>query len=293
MVKDNLYSIGQAEKICNVSQRMLRYYEKQGLIQPDEIDPDSRYRYYSIETLRRVQTVRYLIDQGFVLEEIGNSAFSGKLDSFREGVVKKIQETQEKIDYYYQRMESLKQWGALLLEGEQVLAHRPEEVSVRYYPRSKMFFCKGEYGSEAEIETAYFTQSKQDGHTMVDVGGAFNYYYESFADRLAGRVSSLTLMQTVFSKNTSDENVEEFGGFLAARCYHIGSKAGIGNAYERILRWCGEHGYTPWGDAMERNVLDVYSTQEEEKFVTELILPVTEEPERADLLYQWTTGQQN
>ena len=36
-MKEDLYSIGKVSKICDVSQRMLRYYEEIGLIRPDEI----------------------------------------------------------------------------------------------------------------------------------------------------------------------------------------------------------------------------------------------------------------
>ena len=54
MEQEALYTIGQVSKICDVSQRMLRYYEKVGLITPDHIAKPSHYRYYSVRTMQRV-----------------------------------------------------------------------------------------------------------------------------------------------------------------------------------------------------------------------------------------------
>ena len=57
MEQEALYTIGQVSKICDVSQRMLRYYEKVGLITPDHIAKPSHYRYYSVRTMQRVQVI--------------------------------------------------------------------------------------------------------------------------------------------------------------------------------------------------------------------------------------------
>ena len=49
-----MLSIGEFSKICGVSQKTLRYYDEIGLIKPDEINPKSNYRYYSIDQLEKI-----------------------------------------------------------------------------------------------------------------------------------------------------------------------------------------------------------------------------------------------
>lgn len=117
MSEQKLYSIGKVSKICDVSQRMLRYYESLGLIVPDRIAEPSRYRYYSIQTMRRVQVIRYLIDEGFRLEEIREVLCNEDLDHFEQLFLQKIQQTQEKIEHDHQRLDSLRAWYALLYAG--------------------------------------------------------------------------------------------------------------------------------------------------------------------------------
>ena len=41
-----MLSIGEFSKICQVSTKTLRYYAEIGLILPNEINYENRYRYY-------------------------------------------------------------------------------------------------------------------------------------------------------------------------------------------------------------------------------------------------------
>ncbi|MHA3795572.1 Cu(I)-responsive transcriptional regulator [Sphingomonas sp. YL-JM2C] len=63
-------NIGDASKASGVSQRMIRHYEKIGLIPPPP-RRDSGYRDYSQEDVRRLSFVANARDLGFPIEEIG------------------------------------------------------------------------------------------------------------------------------------------------------------------------------------------------------------------------------
>ena len=292
MSKPQLYSIGKVSKICDVSPRMLRYYEQIGLIFPDHIAEPSHYRYYSMQTMRKVQVIRYLIDEGFCLEEVREVLFNEDLDHFEELFLQKIQMTQEKIEYYHQRLDSLKSWYALLVEGRWVQKHRNRSISVKYIPEEHYFKYErerlpGEADSGAYLETEYFTMSKQNGHSMVDMGGAFHVYYDSVAERISGTYQKMKLLQIMFPNTKSRDNTVLFGGFLALSTYHIGSTANVSNDYLRMKQWADEHCFALRGDCYERHVLDVYSTASEENFVTELLLPVRDETEDFARLSKW------
>ena len=63
-------NIGQASKASGVSQRMIRHYEKIGLI-PAPLRRDSGYRDYSSSDVERLHFVANARDLGFPIEEIG------------------------------------------------------------------------------------------------------------------------------------------------------------------------------------------------------------------------------
>jgi len=67
---NNLYLIGQFALIAGISNRMLRHYDKLGLITPSYIDPANGYRYYDDGQLPVLQTIGGLQHYGFTLGEI-------------------------------------------------------------------------------------------------------------------------------------------------------------------------------------------------------------------------------
>lgn len=65
-----MLSIGEFSKICKVSTKTLRYYAEIGLIQPEKINPENGYRYYSIDQLKQMLFIERLKSYNFLLEEI-------------------------------------------------------------------------------------------------------------------------------------------------------------------------------------------------------------------------------
>lgn len=63
-------NIGQASKASGVSERMIRHYEKIGLV-PRALRRDSGYRDYSDADVHRLRFIANARDLGFSVEEIG------------------------------------------------------------------------------------------------------------------------------------------------------------------------------------------------------------------------------
>lgn len=60
MEKCELFPIGEIARLFHLSVGTLRHYEKLGLLQPEYIDPDTGYRYYSTRQFETLNTIRYL-----------------------------------------------------------------------------------------------------------------------------------------------------------------------------------------------------------------------------------------
>lgn len=61
---ENLLSIGEVAKIRNVNVQSLRYYEKLGILIPAYINPETGYRYYSLEQIMILDTIILCVDLG-------------------------------------------------------------------------------------------------------------------------------------------------------------------------------------------------------------------------------------
>lgn len=69
-MEDELYSIGKVGKICKITKKALRYYDKMDILSPDKVADESGYRYYSKNTLLSVPVIKYYKQSGFKLEEM-------------------------------------------------------------------------------------------------------------------------------------------------------------------------------------------------------------------------------
>lgn len=69
-MKEQLLSIGKMAEINGVSIPTLRLYDKNGLLKPAYIDPDSGYRYYTLQQTARLDIIAYMKELGMSLSEI-------------------------------------------------------------------------------------------------------------------------------------------------------------------------------------------------------------------------------
>ncbi len=65
-----IYSISQFAKLAQVSSKLLRHYDKIGLLQPASINPETGYRYYQIDQLADLNRILALRNLGFSLREV-------------------------------------------------------------------------------------------------------------------------------------------------------------------------------------------------------------------------------
>lgn len=69
-MKEILLSISELAKLRKVTSETLRHYDRIGLIKPDYVDPETKYRYYSIRQYEKLGTIRELRQLGMSLDDI-------------------------------------------------------------------------------------------------------------------------------------------------------------------------------------------------------------------------------
>lgn len=101
----NLLSIGELSRIRNVNVQSLRYYEKLGILIPSYINPESGYRYYSLEQIMILDTIILCIDLGIPLKELkkyvneeGELEFEHLLNDGKKLANEKIKKIESSLD---------------------------------------------------------------------------------------------------------------------------------------------------------------------------------------------------
>lgn len=277
MTNQQLYSTGQAAEICDVSKRTIRFYISKGLIEPDYIS-EGGYRYFTMETLRRIQVIRYFLEEGFSLSVVEALLGTNDLDEYEAIFRQQMEETKSQIRYCQNRYDSLKGWYELLCEGKRVRMIGKDNITLKHVPTKSYMCMKGfldieDPYSEAKLETSHYTMAKSNGHSMIDVGGSYILFLEDFNDRIKMNSTEVILIQESYPNTLSTENIITIDGFLAVSAYHIGRLDQINETYSRAKDWADEHDIKLTGSAYERYVIDIYTSDNPDEYITEVLLP--------------------
>lgn len=82
----NLIAIGKMAELNHVSIATLRLYDELGLVKPCFVDPETKYRYYSIGQNARLDMIAYMKDLGMSLKEIKDVLKKENIDEI-EGIL--------------------------------------------------------------------------------------------------------------------------------------------------------------------------------------------------------------
>ena len=113
-----LYSIGETAKIMGISTQTLRSYSNMKLVEPEEINVETGYRYYSFNQLHFIDRIKYLRHLGISLKDIADVLNNGKpekllyyLEKQKQNVERQIYdltELIEELDWYETYFKQLK-----------------------------------------------------------------------------------------------------------------------------------------------------------------------------------------
>ena len=193
--EEKLYSIGEVSKICNVSKKALRFYDKIGLISPDYISKENNYRYYSRETLLFVPVIKYYKQMGFKLEEMKILMDSNRYDFHAKKMRDKgeeLKKLREEINVAYT---SVNDWYNLIREAEGVIENNVTEVSVKYIESITACYLEQPFMynyMDAIINIEWTNYLEQIGHAIT---GPVHLYFPRFREKVAGRPTQTIIFQ--------------------------------------------------------------------------------------------------
>ena len=274
MENKDFYSIGEVSRICNVSKKTLRFYDKIGLISPDKVCDDNNYRFYTRKTLLSVPIIKYYKQMGFKLEEMRELLEGNTYVVFEKHFRRKIDELKELEKQVFESYTSVKDWYDLILEAELVIDNNVREVAIKYIDSSDYLFLEQdfEYNFMESIINIDFTNFIESINNAIT--GPVIINFPSFEDRISGKSKKIRILQKAISP-CNECDITRFGGYMAASCYHIGGHENLNATYNKITQWAASHGYQCAEESYERYVTDYWTTRNTDQFVTEILIKVT------------------
>lgn len=272
MNKQKLFSIGEAAKLFHLSISSLRHYEKLGLLLPEYTDPESGYRYYSAKQFEVLNSIRYLRALNMPLKEIAD--FLGNRDVVRmeeklllqkQTVIAKQQELKRIERKINNRLQMLADAQNSVFDMVQII----RKAQCRLVWVEEKLRIRSFLDMEAPIRKLDCGQT--DGLIFLGKVGVGispkNLREKRFEDY--GAIFLILDEEDFFEGET--ELAEET---LCVSIRFHGSHTEAPAQYQKLLSYIAEHNLEISGFSREITMIDYGLTNDTEKFVTEISIPI-------------------
>lgn len=278
MKDKELYTIGEVGRICGISTKALRYYDKIGIISPDHISEENGYRYYSKKTLLLVPVVKYYKQMGFKLEEMQDLVEGNTYYFVKQNFISKIDELRIQEQEIHNSYMAVKDWYELIQEAQLVSRSNVQEAGIKYINTADYCYMDQDFSyrymeSIINIDWVNYLESVNN-----EIAGEVILRFPSWTDKMEGTCTRARIMQRPVRPCMAGTNKTVFGGIMAVTVYHLGALERIGESYKKIRDWARDRGYKCGPESYERYVVDYWTTRNPEEFVTEVIVPVIDGP---------------
>lgn len=265
-----LFSIGQMARLFHLNVRTLRYYDQIGLLKPELVDKQTRYRYYSSAQFERLNTILYLRALDVPIERIARffdgrevelmrGIFEDQLDEVRrkrhelELVERKIMRRIAQID---RAQETPRGKVELVSLGER----RFVALAERFLPSDDLEPLIRDLSSRAYLDDAIFLGKVGVSLSLEDL-----------------RLGAFSELSSVFILVEEEDAYLGTTGVLPSGRYACvqfeGTHRDAGPYYRLLLERIAQMGLEPCGDSVEVTLIDAGMTSDESQFVTEIQIP--------------------
>ncbi|WP_410982018.1 MerR family transcriptional regulator [Bacillus cereus] len=273
MLFNQRFTIGEMAKMHKIAESTLRYYDEKGIFHPSIVDPQTNYRYYTIDQFSLLDTIKFLRQLNISLKEI-KTYIDERNPSYALNLLEKQQEMmlkkQREIEYALAKM------NHKIEMMKEAIASKTDHVTFKKLPKRKITALAIAPNITDDM-FEYYIHSLQKNMKQID--GSL------FSGDLGVTVSKEGLLQNEFQSYNSVfilldympfqiTTSEEFKEGMFACSFHHGPYEETDGTYKKLLRDIKEKGYEVSGDAIELALIDWSVTENPKEQVTEIQIPV-------------------
>ncbi|MGF2942221.1 MerR family transcriptional regulator [Enterococcus xiangfangensis] len=269
-----MHTIGEAADICHVSRKTLRFYEELGLLVPDHVSPQNNYRYYSEDTVMLIPILKYYKQMGFHLQEMTGLSDTNDYFFHQRNFLSKLDSLKKEEERIQNCSEAVSDWISLLNEGTIAMENQMGSINLKYIEREHFYFLEEsfEYDYKKSIININWTNYLEKSES--EITGPVILEFSDYQAKAEGRIREATIMQKPVRNSKFLLPRRDFGGQMFLCMYHLGNHRTIDEKYRILVDWALEHKYQIGPNCYERYVIDFWSTQDPNKFVTEIMVPI-------------------
>lgn len=269
-----LHTIGEVASTCGVSRKTLRFYEELGLLAPDYVCPSNGYRYYSEDTMHMIPILKYYKQMGFRLNEMSGVGDTANYFYHQQNFLSKLTELKKEEERIQNCYQSVSDWLNLLNEGVMATENDISDISLKYIEQDYYYFMEQPFEYDYKKSIINITWINYLEQHNSEITGPVVLYFDDYQEKAAGKCQQVIVTQKPCKNNQHTLPLKDFGGQMYLCMYHRGNPGESSEKYVHMEAWAKEHDYTLGPGCYERFVIDYWSLKNQEKFVTEIMIPV-------------------
>lgn len=273
MDKQKLFPIGEVAKLFHLSVSSLRHYEKTGLLTPEYTAPDSGYRYYGARQFEVLNTIRYLRALDMPLSEIADFLKNRDVECIEEKLLSQKKAVMDKRDKLCRierkidnRLRAISDAKNSVFDTVRLI----RKETCRAVWMSDSLKIRGFLDMEAPIRKL---EQKQEEAVVflgkIGVGISAKNLREDRLDSYDG------IFLILDEEDMFKGEITELPETVCVSIRFHGSHAQAPEQYRKLLSYIREHNLTICGFSREITMIDYGITNDTDKFVTEISIPVS------------------
>lgn len=272
-MEGNMYTIGQFSQIGKVSTKMLRHYDRIGLLKPEYVNSENRYRYYSRNQIKDIIFINRLKAYRFSLEEIGEIIKKNDLKYLEKKMEEKLLELKEEIRSSQFLLQRMKEEIELLEKGEDIMASRRKfDITIDNLKPFTVLSVRDTLPMNRvnDLFEKAFENLEKCGLSVA--GECMSIYYDrDFDPDMADVEVCVPVNRQYESEDIKTRTIE---GGLHVHTTFIGPYSEIGEGYAAILDWIKENDYKVIRSPFARFIKSSHSKCSPQDYITEIYFPV-------------------
>ncbi len=272
MEDKKLFQIGDVARMFHISTGSLRHYEQAGLLKPEYIDQDTGYRYYSVRQFEILNTIRYLRALDMPLEQIDDFLKNRDIDVIEDKLMKQkelVARKQRELAIIEQKIEHR------LDQLRDAMNSELDVIQLKKVSSCRIVWLKDSLRPKSYLDLEYAIRRLEENQTESVVFLGKVGVGISKENLLAGRFDQYDSVFLVLDaedsyKGTVEQHPEEL---CISMCF-CGSHKEAGAHYEKMMEYIEKHKMEVTGFSREITMIDYGITNNTDKFVTEILIPI-------------------
>lgn len=273
MAEKKTFRIGELSHLFHIGVDSIRYYEKVGILHPIR-NPANNYRTYTIDDVRRLTLIRELLKLNFTTEQIKQFDENRNIDNTLRLLEEELHIVNKELSHYYKTKKNIE--NRISSIKNLLNTDITEEIQVLDLPERACAMVNNDNLPDSYVDY-YLIKYMHNYQKNIDTIGACDCYTLDLPGSNPDSLYYRTKNVFFYSKYLP---LTECNYFLPAGKYisilYRGPYSKTKMLMPTLYDYASAHNLKVNGDPIEFCHIDNYETNDEQEYIIEIQLPVTD-----------------